>query len=304
MRERAAVLAAGALLAACASSREREGERVAELVSGHETSGNPLNDSFWDPPIEVRYESAGAGSDAVVFVHGWTCDRTVWRAQLDALKGRARTLAIDLPGHGASDKREIPYTMDVFAGAIAAAMRDARVERAVLVGHSMGTPVIRRFYRRYPQKTRALVAVDGALRPFLTDPKQIEAFVARYEGPGGAELRRQFAKSLLTPSIPEDARARLEASMGACPQHVAASAMRGMMDPAIWGDDRIDVPLQVILAKSPLWPPDYEAYVRSIAADVDWRAMDGVGHFLMLEKPDDVSRMLEEFLGKQGVLAR
>jgi pimeloyl-ACP methyl ester carboxylesterase len=47
-------------------------------------------------------------------------------------------------------------------------MRQAKVEKAVLVGHSMGTPVARQFYRLYPQKTLAIVIVDGALRPMAT----------------------------------------------------------------------------------------------------------------------------------------
>jgi pimeloyl-ACP methyl ester carboxylesterase len=77
-------------------------------------------------------------------------------------------IALDLPGHGQSDKPQIAYTMDLFANAIDAVMRDAKVERAVLVGHSMGTPVARQFYRKYPQKTLAIVIVDGGLRLFGT----------------------------------------------------------------------------------------------------------------------------------------
>src|SRR5215469_17342824 len=90
--------------------------------------------------IQVHYESYGSGPTALVFIHGWTCDLTFWRAQAPVYEKR-RALLIDLPGHGQSDKPEIPYTQDLFARSVEAVMRDAGVEKAVLVGHSMGTPV-------------------------------------------------------------------------------------------------------------------------------------------------------------------
>jgi pimeloyl-ACP methyl ester carboxylesterase len=102
--------------------------------------------------MKVHYESYGAGRDAVVFVHGWTCDLTFWKAQVPAFAAKTRTLAIDLPGHGRSDAPRTTYSMDLFARAIDAVMRDAGVDRAVLVGHSMGTPVVRQFYRRYRRR--------------------------------------------------------------------------------------------------------------------------------------------------------
>src|SRR5262245_43200871 len=92
---------------------------------------------------KVHYKDVGSGTEAVVFVHGWSCDSTFWRFQLPTLQGRARAILIDLPGHGQSDKPEIAYTPELFARAVDAVLQDAKVERAVLVGHSNGTPVIR-----------------------------------------------------------------------------------------------------------------------------------------------------------------
>src|SRR5687767_3287453 len=52
----------------------------------------------------VRYESFGEGREAIVFVHGWAGDTSVWRYQVPEFAKRARVIALDLPGHGASDK--------------------------------------------------------------------------------------------------------------------------------------------------------------------------------------------------------
>src|SRR4029079_12281657 len=111
---------------------------------------------------KIHYKSYGKGKDALVLIHGWTCNLENWRDQIPDLSKRNRVIALDLPGHGQSDKPQLNYTMDLFANAVDAVLRDAKVDHAVLVGHSMGTPVARQFHRQYPQQTLALcIARDG-----------------------------------------------------------------------------------------------------------------------------------------------
>ena len=85
---------------------------------------------------------------------------------MNAFPGK-RVIALDLPGHGQSDKPKLDYSMDLFARSVDAVMKKAGVKRAVLVGHSMGTPIARQFYRLHPEKTQGIVVVDGALRNFF-----------------------------------------------------------------------------------------------------------------------------------------
>lgn len=252
---------------------------------------------------KVHYKSLGTGTTAVVFVHGWTCDMTSWRQAAKGLPATLRTIFVDLPGHGQSDKPKVAYTMELFARAVDAVMTHAGVSDAVLVGHSMGTPVIRQFYRLFPKRTRALVAVDGALKPLITDPKLIEAFLAPYDKPDYKETIGKFADAMFTPAAPRDVRESTRAVMQSTPQHVVASAGRGMMDLSVWKDDLILVPLEVILAKSPYWTADYEAAVRKLAPDVTWHVVEGTGHFVMLEKPQEFDVLLLAFLKRLKVVA-
>lgn len=250
--------------------------------------------------IRVHYKSLGTGRTALVFVHGWTADMTSWRYQVTAVAGKMRQVLIDLPGHGQSDKPHIDYTMDLFARAIDAVLGDAGVDLAVLVGHSMGTPVIRQFYRLFPKKTGGLVVVDGALRRFPMTAEQFEKFVSRFSGPDFKTNYNRFIAGMITPQTPPAVRKDLKQTLPTAPPYVAVSAMRGMFAPGIWKDDPITVPMLVIVAKSATWPPDYVAYVRKLCPGVEYRAVDGVGHFLMMEKPDVFNGILAEFLRKQG----
>jgi len=126
--------------------------------------------------IRVHYKSLGTGDMALVFVHGWTCNMNFWRYQVPAFDGKTRIILIDLPGHGESDKPKIDYSMDLFAKSVDAVLKEAGVEKAILTGHSMGTPVIRQCYRLYPKKTAGLIVVDGALRAPKFKPGKTRLF--------------------------------------------------------------------------------------------------------------------------------
>lgn len=252
--------------------------------------------------MRVHYTDAGRGDEALVFVHGWTCNLSFWRWQTPAFASRTRVIALDLPGHGESDKPQgIAYTMDLFARAIDATLKDAGVKRAVLVGHSMGTPIVRQFYRRFPDKTLALVLVDGGLRPFAPRA-QMEQFVAPLRGAGFKEAMPRMLDGMLQPVQSETLRAEIRAAMLSTPQHVTVSAMDGMMDEAIFAEDQIKVPVLAVLARSPFWPPDNEQFFRKLAPDLDYRMWDGVSHFLMMDRPDEFNRTLIDFLAGRKLL--
>ena len=248
----------------------------------------------------IHYKNWGKGKDALVLVHGWGCNLNHWRDQIPDFSKRNRVIALDLPGHGESDKPQLAYTMDLFANAIDAVMRDAKVERAVVVGHSMGTPVARQFYRKYPQKTLGIVIVDGGLRPFGTKEMR-EQFMAMFRGPNWKEAGTQMFKQMSGTMAPAD-QERVMTSFTSTPQHVLVSAMESMNQDSLYGPDKMNVPVFAILAKSPFWQPDTEEFFRSLAPDFEMQWMEGVSHFLMMEKPKQFNDAVIAFLNKKALL--
>ena len=251
--------------------------------------------------MRVHYESYGQGRDALVFVHGWLADLSFWKGQVPSFKDKTRVILIDLPGHGLSDKPQVAYTMDLFARAVEAVLRDSQVNRAVLVGHSMGTPVIRQFYRNYPKKTIALVIVDGSLRPF-PDRAAAVKFFEPLRGPTYPQTAERLIDSMVQPVADPSLRGEITEVMLKTPQHVAVSAMDGMLDEGIWQQDKINVPTLAIMAQSSNWAADNEQFDRSIAPNLDYQIWPVVSHFLMLEKPKEFNEALSAFLIKIGFL--
>src|SRR5262245_33933313 len=61
--------------------------------------------------MRVHYQNYGNGKEAVVFVHGWSCNLNFWKANVPAFTKYSRVIAVDLPGHGESDKPQVTYSM-------------------------------------------------------------------------------------------------------------------------------------------------------------------------------------------------
>ena len=255
---------------------------------------------------KVHYVTTGNGRQTVLLVHGWSCNGGFWREQVPALRGKARLILIDLPGHGQSDKPHADYNMDFFARAVLAVLRDAHVDKATLIGHSMGTPVICRVYAQAPGKVAALVAVDGLLRRPTMTPEQVRNFVGPYRTSEYGEHATRFINSMFPNPGTEALRERVLSEMLATPQYVMLGAMEGMFGPGqpAWDLPKVTVPVLVINAKNPMWTSDYEAYVRSLSPQVDYRTLEGVGHFLMLEKPSEFNAMLTEMLRKYDLVSK
>jgi pimeloyl-ACP methyl ester carboxylesterase len=251
---------------------------------------------------KVHYKSLGDGTTAVVFVHGWCCDHTVWRDQAATLAGKARAVYIDLPGYGKSDKPRIDYTVDVFAKGVDAVLRDAGVEKAVLVGHSMGTPVVLRYARLFPGRTKALVFVDGSVRPFNRNPAETEKFLASFQEDTFKDTAPKMLAGMFPPGAPAEARDRVAKLVAAADPPAAISSIRNLFGGKWATDEPVKVPAQALMAKAPMWTDEYKAAAKKLVPNLDYREFDGVGHFLFMEKPAEVNAALVEFLTKQGVV--
>jgi pimeloyl-ACP methyl ester carboxylesterase len=249
----------------------------------------------------INYVDYGKGSEALVFVHCWSCNLGFWNENLLAFKDRTRIIALDLPGHGASGTPASKITMDMFARSVNAVMEDAGVRKAVLVGHSMGTPVIRQFYRLFPDKALALVIVDGSLMPFR--PREVlDQIIAQFRGPDYKQAVERFVGPMTgTVKSPKTVE-QIKASMLNTPQPVVIGAMEAMVDDSIWKDDPIRVPVLALMAPNPFWTAEYEKYVRSIAPNMEYQKWEGVSHFLMMDEPKKFNDSVTAFLVKNRLI--
>jgi len=252
--------------------------------------------------LKVHYTNYGKGDTALVLVHGWACDETVWSEQAPALAEEIRVITIDLPGHGQSDKpNSIEYDKDLYTHAIDRVIKDAGVKSAILVGHSNGTPFTREYYRKFPAKVKAIVVVEGPLHAFF-DRDTMEKFVLPLKGDNYPAAAGRVIAGMTKPIKDAALRDKITTLMLKTPQHVAVSEFEATADEDLWKEDKIEVPVLMILAKQPAWSPEYEQFVRRLVRKLDYQVWEGVSHFLMMEKPREFNAAVLKFL-EQNQLA-
>jgi pimeloyl-ACP methyl ester carboxylesterase len=249
--------------------------------------------------VKIHYESYGSGSEALVFIHGWTCDLTFWRGQAPVYNAH-RSLLLDLPGHGESDKPRRPYPTEFFARAVEAVMNDAGVERIVLVGHSLGGGIAYTFVRLFPEKAKAIVFVDSyASRPVYaqTSSQALAHYrqrAHRLSGPSGQKNFLKQVDAMFSDQTPSEMRADIRRKMLATPEHVRVAAVTSPSKlPPADPNESFDIPALAVNARI---GPAGTASLRSIFPNLQVEKWDNYGHFLMMEDPDRFNRSLESFL--------
>ncbi|HEY3824492.1 MAG TPA: alpha/beta hydrolase [Bryobacteraceae bacterium] len=249
--------------------------------------------------ISLYSSSTGKGPKTVILVHGWTCDDTTWESQVPVLSKKYRVLTLDLPGHGKSGApADGKLSMELFARAIESVRVQAKADRIVLVGHSMGTPVIVEYARLYPKHVAAMVFVDGLVSMGnLAAPAGGPPPGNRMAGPEGAKAREAMIRGMFSASTTPDMQKHILSMMMGAPESTAVGAMNATFDPAIWKGDVFTQPILGLYAdRSGLAD---RPWMKTHYPNLEYTEIAGTGHFLMIEKPDEFNRLLLGFLSKQ-----
>ena len=179
--------------------------------------------------VPIVYDVQGDGHNTVVFVHGWTCNRSHWNAQVQAFSDRYRTIAVDLGGHGESGLNRTDWSMQSFAEDVAAVLDQEKVGRAVVVGHSMGGRVMGHVAHQLGRRVVGLVGADTLKFPRSHSRdgyvKIIRALESDYDS-----AARNFVETMFTGDTPESVRSTIAEGMIGVPAAVGIGAMIGMMD--------------------------------------------------------------------------
>jgi pimeloyl-ACP methyl ester carboxylesterase len=252
----------------------------------------------------VRYQSYGKGAKAVVLVHGWICDHSFWTRNIPALSAGYRVITMDLPGHGDSDAPKTNYTPQLLAQGLDAVLRDAKVSRAVLVGHNMGAPVVRQFLADYPAKVAGLILVDAAIStPVSAEEMENRKarrapFIDSLRGPRYLEFAGKFIDRMFVPETPVDLRSEIKSKMLTTSQAISVSAMEGMSDGGMW-EEQTAIPALAIFSDKGRNAENY-AMLSAMFSNVEHQEWPGGGNFTMIEKPDQFNAAVIAFLSKIG----
>lgn len=250
-----------------------------------------LPDVFQPGDIAPASWSMGNGP-TVVLVHGLGGRVDQWLPVARRLASRHRVVLVELPGHGLSPMPP-PFTLDQATAALEATLAKTAPEPFLLVGHSMGGVVAVNLALRHPGRVRGLVLVETVLRPGLDDAERRgirSALRADWKG-----TVRDIWTSFGRDSVQG-------AALQAAAAEVDPATLREWIDLALDTDlsaaaAELRMPVRVVLAdrnweRGRLWP--------EVAAELGYaevrrltpQRLGGCGHFLMLDRPDDLARAI------------
>lgn len=274
-------------------SQESEPELVADpyLTVGTATSEDGLS---------VAYSTRGGGATTLVFIHGWSCDRTYWSEQISDLAQDYRVVTLDLGGHGDSGQNREQWTFTSLAEDIRAVVEHLDLDRVVLIGHSMGGPVSLEAAAMLEERVVGVIGVDALHDVSFEYPSEVwQQLLASYDqdfkGTCGEMVRSMFTATA-EPALME----QIEGDMCSAPPAIAVALLR-RFENFDFSAAMAAVQAPITVINSAVHPTNI-AINREVSPHFEAVIMEQVGHFLMMEKPEEFNRHLREVLEgwKQG----
>lgn len=249
--------------------------------------------------IEIAYHDEGAGRP-VLLVHAFPMSSVMWTRQIAGFAPRCRVIAPDLRGFGETARGQGAESLDQIADDLAGLLDYLKIERATVVGLSMGGYVSFALWRRHRERVAALALADtraGADGEQGRQTREQNARLVESLGPGA--LADQLLPSLLGPSATTPVRDEARALIVTNERAGIAAALRAM---AARPDSTpllatIDVPTLILSGNEDALTPPSEAHALHAAiAGSRLVEIPGAGHLSNLENPEAFNAAVLEFL--------
>ncbi|MBV9413570.1 MAG: alpha/beta fold hydrolase [Solirubrobacterales bacterium] len=253
--------------------------------------------------MELAFDDAGAGP-CVVLIHGHPFDRSLWRTQVKVLATKFRVVAPDLRGFGASPVTPYLVTLRQYAEDVEELLARLGIERAAVVGLSMGGLVAMDLVTTRPARWWALGLVATTAEPVTAQEQAIRRERADLVERDGMQVLLDYMHTgLYGPRATPEMRSRVDAMMARAPVAGAAAALRGRAERPDYRPRlrELDIPTFVCAGSEDSW--SNEAVTTEIIDHLrrpELLVVEGVGHLPNIEAEDAFTSSLMEFLARRA----
>jgi pimeloyl-ACP methyl ester carboxylesterase len=235
--------------------------------------------------VHIEYRIFGSGEPAVILVHGWASDANYWQEQFEALKAHYTVVAVNLAGHGGSGSNRSDWSIQNYAGDVAAVAKEVPNQHLILVGHALGATVALAAVPLIGARVSGVIVVD-ALRSVgepPMSPQEVARRVAPFRSDFVGETRKLVTESLFRRDANRALVQKVAYDMSLEPPAVAVASLQSLLSLDLTALlPAIHVPVYAI--NSDLLPTD-AARIRKSLPNFTLDILGHSGHFLMLEDP-------------------
>jgi pimeloyl-ACP methyl ester carboxylesterase len=272
------------------------GKKEEEPVDVAEKAAEPtitVDNAISADGVSIAYEVRGEGEPALVFVHGWSNNRALWDVQTKHFSQKYKVVTLDLAGFGESGSNRSDWTMQSFSKDVCAVVEKLRLEQVVLLGFSMGGPVVIEASKIMPERILGLVLVD-ILQDIedKTPQKKIDELIANW--------REIFTDEERIPELfPADINPELiDKYIDMAFYAPKTGWWESIEDFFRWSNEECIESLQAL--KVPLMSINSDYMDTNVNAfqkygsSYQLKTISTISHLVMWEAPDEFNRLLEE----------
>jgi pimeloyl-ACP methyl ester carboxylesterase len=257
-------------------------------------TNEPENIAISPDGVEISFLQQGKGEPALIFVHGWSNNKSIWDAQVAHFSEKYKVVTVDLAGFGESGNERSEWTMTAFGEDVTAVIQKLKLKKVVLVGFSLGAPVVIETANMVPSEVKGVVVVDALRNVGVQNPPEAFSYIDSMmmdlvNSPSMDKLRYFFRNDL------EESYERVLSMLGDNPKigwsESIREGLRWQNENCIESLSRIRVPVQAI--NSGQEPTDVEAF-RQYVPSFKARIIPEVGHVVMWDATDEFNSLLED----------
>jgi pimeloyl-ACP methyl ester carboxylesterase len=256
-------------------------------------------DAHLSTGVRLRYAEQGdPGGQPIIMLHGYTDSWFSFSRILPALAVDYHIYALDLRGHGGSDRPAHGYMMTDFAADVVSFMDMLELPSATLVGHSMGSLIAQQVALTAPRRVSRLALLGAATNLHTPDLLEFQQVVDALVDPVPAEFAREFQVSTIYRPIPDDFLNQAVAESQKLPAHVWRGALAGQLA-VDYTTDLANIQVPVLLLRGDhdtVFPRDAQDALAAGLARAVLRVYPGTGHAIHWEQPEQVVQDLKDFI--------
>jgi pimeloyl-ACP methyl ester carboxylesterase len=261
---------------------------------------NTVNDITETPPQKTIQGAAGAiyvddggqGGIPVLFVHSFGGSTKHWANQLEHLRPGRRAIAFDLRGHGQSAaSASYDYSVESLMNDIAAVADSLKLDRFVLVGHSMGGSAAIDYAGKYPGRVAGFLIMGT---PGKTPAEQSKPIIASLESAGYDTVMENYMKQLLTNAAPATDKLERDGMRGLSKEASLSIIKAVFMYDPLPALRNYPGPKLIVSATA----EDQPNSLHKSLPQIPFKTVKGTSHWIQLDKPEEFNRILDDFLSK------
>jgi pimeloyl-ACP methyl ester carboxylesterase len=246
--------------------------------------------------VEISLDVKGAGDPAIIFIHGWSNNKSIWDDQVAKFADKYQVITMDLPGFGESGNNRQKWTMAAFGKDVATVVKKLGLKKVVLVGFSMGGPVVIETANLIPEQVSGVILVDALNDVDLKYPPPVFPYIdsvfmdfvtnpsnEKFVGGGFYKKNTDLAYPRIISMVKDNPKIGWRESLH--------EILRWQNEDIAKALEKLQVPLVAINADTePTNVESFKKYVPAFEATI----ISGTGHVIMWDAPDEFNKALEK----------